>query len=386
MNPRKDDNGAPPLGGALVPLVRAGGIVPLTSETAQRFRARQFLTWLQFVRRRSENTIAAYSFDLETFAAFCDRAGLITPGQVTLQMIEAYLAWLQYERGLSAATANRHRAALKALFTYLKREGHVASNPVTDTFPLKQPKRLPKYLTITEQEHVLAALAEDDSPAGWRDLALVAVGLFCGLRCAELAHLRLVDVNLVDGILRVEQGKGAKDRELPIIGRLRAILERYLAVRAQLLGQPVGEMYRRTPTSIWRLRYTGPDGDQRVNTHTYSRDKARRMLDEAAPRPGPSPWFFVHAAPRRSYQLKRAAQALNTRSLFAIVLRRVAPLVGRKVSPHTLRRSFASRLRERGADLQLIQEALGHSSITTTAIYAFISTSKRREDLERLLS
>jgi site-specific recombinase XerD len=84
--------------------------------------------------------------------------------------------------------------------------------------------------------------------------------------------------------------------------------------------------------------------------------------------------------------VRRTGQALLTKTIFALVRRAVAPIVGRPVAPHMLRHSFASHLRENGADLQLIQEALGHANINTTTMYAHISTNKRRQDLARLLA
>lgn len=360
--------------------VRPSDASPTLAELVPRF-----IKWLALVRERAPHTLEAYGYDLESFVGFSQRVGLEWPSQVTLHLIEAYLAWLRHERRLSPATANRHRAALRAFFTYLKREGHAPSNPVTDTFPVKQGKRLPKYLTVHEQERVLSALAEDASPRGLRDRAIIAVGLFAGLRADEIAHLRLVDLDLESGTLRVEHGKGDKDRELPVVPRLREVLEAYLAIRPQLVGQPIGEMYRRTPSGPWRVRYQKNGKPITMGTHTYSRAKAREIMLDVAPRSPASPWAFIHASERHGYSLKRAGQPLLTRTLFQIVRQRVSPLVGRPVSPHVLRHSFASRLRANGAGIELIKEALGHESITTTTIYAHLATPERRAEIEKFL-
>jgi site-specific recombinase XerD len=106
---------------------------------------------------------------------------------------------------------------------------------------------------------------------------------------------------------------------------------------------------------------------------------------ELAPMPAASPYVFVNASPSQSHRVKRAGLPLVSRLVLRIVREVVGPIVGRKVYTHMLRHSFASRLRENGADLQDIQEALGHSVITTTTMYAHISTRRRREKLAEYL-
>lgn len=110
---------------------------------------------------------------------------------------------------------------------------------------------------------------------------------------------------------------------------------------------------------------------------------AERVADLAVRRV--SPYLFVHASPKGGYARRRGGLAILTRSLFWTIRRRLTPILLRPEHPHMLRHSFATRLRERGGDLQLIQEALGHEDIRTTTIYAHISTTKRRDELERLL-
>jgi site-specific recombinase XerD len=375
-----EDASPPPEGGALAPFEIAP---PVRQDLAQ--LVQRFLRWFQFVRERSEHTIASYAFDLTTFTQFCARVGLEDPARIRLQMIEAYLAWLRHERRLVAATANRHRSALVTFFRYLAREGIVTANPADATVSLKVPRRLPKRLTLREREHVLTALAEDDTPMGRRDLAIVAISCLAGLRCEELVTLRLEHLDLEAGVLRVI-GKGDKERELPVVARLADILRRYLAVRPTLLGCPVGEVYRRTPTSVWRIRYPDADGqDVRVNTHTYSRTAAVARLHREAPRVPDSPYVFVRAAPRRSHALQRGGRPLLTRSIFYVVRRRVTPLVGRPVSPHALRHTFASIMTERGAHPFILQRVMGHARLESTSVYIHLSTDALREEVERCL-
>jgi integrase len=205
-----------------------------------------FLKWLGFVRQRRENTVLAYGQDLETFLGFCAQAGLSRPDDVSFRHLEFYLGWLQTERGLKASSANRHVHALRTFWTWMVREEITTRNPAAQVFLLPTRKTLPGYLSIAEQEQLLEALAQDTSPLGVRDYALVATGLLTGLRCAELSHLQLGHLNLDAGVLRVVDGKGRKDRELPIIPRL----ERILRPRARPAGAPGGSERLRVPSGL----------------------------------------------------------------------------------------------------------------------------------------
>jgi len=253
---------------------------------------------------------------------------------------------------------------------------------------LPEQKKLPNYLTIPEQERLLTILAENPSLPGRRDHALVATGLFTGLRCAELAHLQLAHVDLHAGHLRVVNGKGGKDRELPIIPRLEAILQGYLAeVRPALVGRPFGGLHKKQPGSKywWLTEYAGEGKTVRHKLTTESLEEARQVRAERVRQPAELPWVFVNASPTNANRIRRAGQPILGRTIFHMMRRVVSPILGRPVAPHMLRHSFASRLRENGADLQLIQEALGHANINTTTMYAHLTTNRRRQELARLL-
>jgi site-specific recombinase XerD len=314
--------------------------------------AARFLQWLKFVRERSDDTVAAYGYDLASFLGFCADGGLVRPADVKVRHVELYMAWLRQTprrtRGgtgnHSAATANRHLAALRAFFAYLNREEILVGNPAAPAFVLRTGRRLPTYLTIGQQEALLDAMIPDHTPTGQRDLAIVAVMLFAGLRVSEVVNLRLEHVDLKGERLRVVAGKGDKDRELPIVPRLRGILAAYLS-----------------------------DGRGRLLTPK----RARRPRSDDG-------WFFVRAG-RSGWRFAREGAALESRSVYALIRTKVSPLVGRPIHPHMLRHSYASRLRENGAPLELIGESLGHEQISTTMIYAHISSKKQRADITRFL-
>jgi len=310
-----------------------------------------FLFWLRSVRGRAAHTIAAYRRDLQDLAAFCAEAGVEDPRHVTHQLIEFYVGWLQERGERTPATAARRLHAIRSFYKYLVREGAVERDVAAVAFGPKLSRGLPNYLTTAEQEQVLTALRADRTLLGQRDYALIATMLFTGLRCEETANLETGHLNCEAGLLRIHQGKGGKSREVPLVGRLQGILGPYLTeIRPALL----------------------------VN------------LD--------SPYVFVHGSPpgaRRAWGNGAGPKAritgtwavkpLATRMVWRIVHRRVSPLVGRPVHPHVLRHSFASRLRAAGADLQLIQEVLGHAQISTTTIYAHLATPARLQEVERLL-
>lgn len=176
-------------------------------------------------------------------------------------------------------------------------------------------------------------------------------------------------------------GKGDKQREIPIVPRLVPILRDYLDnVRPKLIWRPTGSLYREKGEKTWRAHYTLRGRSTTLSTGVERKAEARGMLF-APPLPVvESPWVFVHAAPQH-----RDGEPLLIRSAWALVHRRLSPIVGGKIHPHALRHSFASRLRHNGAPLELIAEVLGHAQLSTTLIYSHLPTEKRREDLARYL-
>jgi integrase/recombinase XerD len=291
------------------------------------------LTWLALVRGRAPLTIDAYQKDLRCFAGFARAAGL-SLSRITHSEIETYLSWLQTLGGRAPTTATRRLHALRSFFKYLAREGVVDRDPAVLAFGPKVRPRLPTYLAVREQEAVLTTLARDASLRGRRDYALLGVALLAGLRVAELATLPLAAVRFDAEVVHVV-GKGQKAREVPLVPRLAAILTRYCTeTRPALAG------------------------------------------------PETLPWLFLRIRGHGA----RPAGPVTTRALWRIIHDRVSPLVGRSVHPHTLRHSFASRLRAAGVDVQTIQQCLGHQSIVTTLDhYAHIPPESHRDALARAL-
>jgi integrase/recombinase XerC len=345
-----------------------------------------FLRWFQFVRMRSPNTIAGYGFDLRIFLEFAQKAKLEGPADVRFQHIEFYLGYLRLDRGSSIATANRHLHTLRAFWRYLVREGLATGNPAADVFVLAQEHRLPTYLTIPQQEQLLTVLEAAEGLAAQRDLALVTTGLFSGLRCSELANLQLSHLDFEAKILRVIQGKGRKDRELPIVPRLERVLRPYVEeTRPQLVGRLAGFIQepRAGFSPHWHVVQWIDGQTQRRSTRASSREEAEQIQRGFQPARVESPYVFVNA--QKGHRGKRLAQPIGGRGLYHIIRRVVEPILGTHVYPHMLRHSFATRMRTNGADLQIIQEAMGHASIATTTMYAHMATPKRLAELTKFL-
>jgi site-specific recombinase XerD len=369
--------------GALVP---PGAGFPAQRNRTLAEYAPVFLKWLGFVRQRRESTVRSYGEDLKSFLGFCEQAGLAKPDDVSFRHLEFYLGWLQTERGVKATTANRHLHALRTFWRWMVREEITVKNPAADVFMLPTHKKLPGYLTIPEQDQLVAALAQDGSLLGRRDHALVATALNTGLRCAELSNLQLGHLDLDAGILRVIEGKGLKDRELPIVPRLAAILRPYLeGTRPRLLAVGGGSVEAPNPrfgTRSWAVKLRLPTG-QRVTVGRLPSREAAEALRAGHSAITTNPYVFVRGA--QGWLSEHGMAAVGPKTIFYTIRRLCEAVLHRKVHPHMLRHSFASRLRENGADLQDIQEALGHAVITTTTMYAHLTTRRQREKLAEYL-
>jgi len=356
----------------------------------------RFLVWFRFVRQRPASTVDSYGFDLRTFLEFCDRVGLSRADQISFREVEMYLAWLRHERKDKPTTANRHLQALRSFWKWLIREGHALGNPAADVPSLPTPQRLPTWLPIHEQEKLLGKLGQDLTLLGRRDHAMIATFLLTGVRCAEMASLRLEDLDLTNGTLRVV-GKGNKEREAVIIPRLARILEDYVQTVRPELGvvRPRGHLRKnhRPPTTkrdrrVWVAEYMREGRRVTFNTRTTDRLIARaRMAEQLA---GlvvrqTSPYLFIRAHRGGSRFRVKEGLPMVSRAVYRIVRERLSAMLGRPVHPHVLRHSYASRLRENGADLQLIAESLGHADLDTVMVYAHLNPKKRREDLARYL-
>ena len=275
----------------------------------------QFCRYLETERNASAHTVSAYRSDLEQFAVFLAGQGDAAPEGVDHLTLRRYLALLH--KGLAKSSIGRKLSAVRALFRYLLREGRLEKNPAELIGTPKREKRVPFHLNIDQVTELVGA------PSGTgvlplRDRAVLETLYSCGIRVSELTGMNVGDLDLDAGLARV-LGKGGKERIVPVGSCAAAALAAYLQER----GGPGGEAPLILNARGGRL----------------TRRSVGRIVD---------------------------AHMLLIASM-------------RKVSPHTLRHSFATHLLEGGADLRAIQELLGHASLSTTQKYTHVSIDRLME-------
>ncbi len=279
-------------------------------------------------RNASPLTIKSYREDLTGLQRhLSENGGGRAPGigQITPLDLRGYSASL-HEAGYAKSTIARRLASLRSFFRFCMREGWVDANPAR---PLRNPRkqrRLPHFLSDEQIGRLLRA-PRADTALGVRDRAILETLYSAGLRGSELVALSDGDLDLADGIVRV-QGKGRRERLAPIGSHASRALRNWLARR--------------------ELDPRGPDGRK-------------------AP-------LFVNRFGRR----------LTTRSVARMLEKYIAASgLDERTSPHTLRHSFATHLLDRGADIRSVQELLGHKSLATTQIYTHLSTASLRAAYEK---
>ncbi len=279
-------------------------------------------------RGASANTAAAYGRDLTDFAAFL-KTDKTTLEDASRDSIERFLARLA-KAGMSPQTSARKLSAIRQLYAFLYGEKIRKDNPTATLETPKLAKRLPDTLTIDDISNLLETARTDDSPKGLRLQAMLELMYGAGLRVSELVSLKLSALQVKEGgkpavadFLQIT-GKGNKERLVPVNGKSREALAKYLDIRKVF------------------------------------------MQEEG------SPYLFPY----------HRAEGYITRQQFGVLLKELAikaHIDPEKISPHTLRHSFASHLLEGGADLRVIQELLGHSDISTTQIYTHVAGDRLKK-------
>jgi integrase/recombinase XerD len=283
-----------------------------------------YLDHLRVERRLADHSVNSYSRDLQHLVHFA--AGRERPlGALSRQDLEGFVRGLM-THGLAPRSVARAVAAVRGFYRYLAITRTIDVNPADDLHAPRTWATLPKYLTAEEVD-LLLAQPDVSTPRGLRDRALIEILYATGLRVSELLALRRTDLHLQAGYLTCT-GKGQKQRIVPI-------------------------------------------GDEAANWVTrYEREARARLIGRAS-----SPRLFVNA---------RGGTAL-TRSGFWRILKAYGRQagIGRQLSPHVLRHSFATHLLERGADLRAIQTMLGHADLSTTQIYTHVLEARMRTLYDR---
>jgi integrase/recombinase XerD len=288
-------------------------ITALRSQVDRDFWLEGFRDYLALESGHSANTVEAYLRDLRRLGEFAASKGKRDPGAVTRPLLRDFVFLLK-DLGLSPASIRRAISAVRTYYGFLVGEGKVSADP---SDRLESPRRgrvLPATLSVPEVEALLAA-PQLDHPLAWRDRALLELGYGAGLRVSELCGLALTDLLLTENLVRVF-GKGGKERVVPI-GR-------------SVIGA----------VSVY-LHTMRPELDR-------GRSGGRVLLNaRGEPLSRVGAWGVVKRAAKRAGITKR-------------------------VTPHTLRHSFATHLLEGGADLRAVQEMLGHADLSTTQIYTHV--------------
>jgi integrase/recombinase XerD len=327
-----------------------------------------YLDHLAVERGLAANTIAAYRRDLQRYARFLAAAGA-TVASVDERLVTAYLRSLrepgEAESVLSPASAARALSAVRGLHQFAAREGHTDADPSRDVAPPALPRRLPHALSIDEVHRLLAAARTGDDPLALRDVALLELLYATGARVSEAVGLSVDDVDLGRPVDDVDPGGPSE-------------------ASARGGGSTAGDRDGRSIASsvlLW-----GKGGRTRVvPLGGYARDalaaylvRARPALLAAAGRTAAGRGFRTVRQPHLLFRNSRGGPL--TRQGAWLVLRAAAERAGLdRVSPHTLRHSFATHLLDGGADVRVVQELLGHASVTTTQIYTLVTVDKLRE-------
>jgi integrase/recombinase XerC len=297
-----------------------------------------FLQYMKLNRGLSPHTVRAYESDLSQFIAHAALAAgtkrnELDPARLDRAAIRGVLAEL-LKQEQSRATAARKLAAVRTFLKYLRREDVIASDPGALIATPRREVRMPAHLSEDEMRHLIAA-ADDATPLGRRDRAILELFYASGLRLSELTGLDVSDVNLSAKMVRV-LGKGGKQRIVPFNGATAGAIRVYLKDRDALINGHAGRAQRQ---------------------QGREKREAARQRD---------PLFVNYRGGR-----------LTVRSVDRLVRRYVASFSTRLgISPHALRHSFATHLLGRGADLRVIQEMLGHARLSTTQRYTHVNATQ----------
>jgi integrase/recombinase XerC len=301
--------------------------------------------------------VRAYDSDLTQFLkhAAAD-AGVklrdLAPNQLDRLALRAFLADL-HRQGLARATAARKLAAARTFLRYLHREGVIDDDPGGLVATPKRDIRMPAHLSEGEMSSLIEA-PEGDTVLVHRDRAILELFYAAGLRLSELAGLDVDDLNLGAKMVRV-LGKGGKERIVPFNGSAAKALREYLKERDALVyAQGTQARRARQESADKRKAHDGKNGRPAARSSPVRLSRARDPL-------------FVNYRGGR----------LTTRSVDRLVRRYVAATSSRVgISPHALRHSFATHLLQRGADLRVIQELLGHARLSTTQRYTHVNAAQ----------
>ncbi len=280
----------------------------------------EFRLYIEVEKNFSKHTVIAYCSDLLSFLVWLDDRDI---RDVNYNIIKEYLFYIQ-QFNYSKTTTARKIASLRTFYRYLYRERVIETNPAVGVHSPKRGKSLPEFLTETEIEKILNNI-KIDTPAGYRNRTILELLYATGMRVSELSNLNFENLNLDENEIKVF-GKGAKERIVLVSDRAKKFLQTYIKTVRYLI---------------------------------YKSDK-NKQTDP----------IFIN---KEGYRLQTQSVRLAIKDVVGKIE------LPKHVTPHVFRHSFATKMLEKGADLRVVQELLGHSSISNTQIYTHVSTERLRQ-------
>ena len=280
----------------------------------------EFKLYIEVEKNFSKHTVVAYSSDILSFLVWLNDKNIV---EVTYSTIREYLLYIQ-QFNYSKTTTARKIASLRTFYRFLYREKIIETNPAIGIHSPKKGKSLPEFLTEKEIDQILNKI-NMDSPAGYRNRTILELLYATGMRISELSNLNFENLNLEENEITVF-GKGAKERIVLVSERAKRFLETYIKTVRYLIFKTEN------------IKQNDP--------------------------------VFIN---KTGYRL----QPQSVRSAIRDAVEKIE--LPKHVTPHVFRHSFATKLLENGADLRVVQELLGHSSISNTQIYTHVSTERLKQ-------
>ena len=276
---------------------------------------KSFIAYLEVEKNFSKHTVKAYKSDIVSFFIWCNN---IKPEKVDYNKLRVYIYFIQ-KFNYQKTTLSRKIASLRTFFKYLYKVQYIPTNPAENLSSPKKPKSLPKFLTDDEMLNILDNV-DSSTPAGLRNKAILELLWATGMRVSELSGLNFGDLNLDENEITVF-GKGAKERIVLVSERAKKYLAQYLEVARPLIMK---------------------DSPKQENTAVFVNKTGYRL------------------------------QPQSIRTTINNIVEKIQ--LPKHVTPHVFRHSFATKMIENGADLRVVQELLGHASISNTQIYTHVSS------------
>lgn len=289
----------------------------------------RYIDYLQAEKNASPYTVRNYTSDIlgssniKGFFKFLSEKGIKSLNQTDRYLLREYLAYLG-EQGLVKGSIARRLSSIRSFYRYLVREGILPENPVKDTSSPKLDRRLPSFLTVEEVTQLLEA-TDSSTPQGQRDRAFLELLYASGLRVSELVGLNIEQIDLESKEIRVT-GKGSKERMV-------------------LMGEPATKA-----VSVYINKGRKELRSKKRNNALFLNKQGGRLTERSV-----------------QYILQKYARGAG---------------INRRVHPHMLRHTFATHMLDGGADLRVVQELLGHSSLASTQIYTHVSKSQAKRVYE----